>query len=178
MFYTVKNEAEAWAKVNQIFPTDYERDEGRSIRAGYPIYTSTAEGCYYDYICELGDRLEVNLSTGETINVWIKSEEHQEQPVVADQPKEPDGYCKIAVKAMKSGEIREFGFEEFIEQIRFFWSSGAECSFEEKLEKMKLRLMEENEHGDAMETVYSGMVIKVIYYRFNGYDRYMNRLDK
>lgn len=42
-----------------------------STRAGYPIYRSTAESHYYEYIYDVGCRLEVNLLTGESINIWI-----------------------------------------------------------------------------------------------------------
>lgn len=65
---------EAWGIVNQIFPTDYEKDEDSSQRAGYSIYRSTADGRYYDYICDLGNRLEINLEDGnKAINVWIEA---------------------------------------------------------------------------------------------------------
>ena len=65
---------EAWNMANEIFPTDYEKDEESSQRAGYPIYRSTAEGRYYDYICDLNNRLEVNLADGNrSINIWIES---------------------------------------------------------------------------------------------------------
>ena len=63
--------AEAWQKVREIFPTDYEIDFHSTERAGYAVYRSTADGHYYDYICDLGDRLEVNLSNGKTVNVWF-----------------------------------------------------------------------------------------------------------
>lgn len=70
----VTSKQEAWNKVNEIFPTDYEQDLGSSDRAGYPIYRSTAEGHYYDYICDLGNRLEVNLDSSHlaTVNIWIE----------------------------------------------------------------------------------------------------------
>ena len=32
----VTSKQEAWNKVNEIFPTDYEQDLGSSDRAGYP----------------------------------------------------------------------------------------------------------------------------------------------
>ena len=67
----VNSKCEAWNMVNAIFPTDYQKDELSSERAGYPVYRSTAEGHYYDYICDLGDRLEVNLSGGTTVNIWF-----------------------------------------------------------------------------------------------------------
>jgi len=69
---------EAWNTVNEIFPTDYEKDVESSQRAGYPIYRSTAEGHYYDYICDLNDRLEINLTSGKTINVWIEKQPEQD----------------------------------------------------------------------------------------------------
>ena len=75
-----KSMEEAWEMANQIFPTDYEKDEASSQRAGYPIYRSTADGRYYDYICDLNDRLEINLADGNrAINIWIESEPEKEE---------------------------------------------------------------------------------------------------
>lgn len=67
----VHTQAEAWQKVNEIFPTDYELDQFATKGAGYPVYRSTDEGHYYDYICDLNDRLEINLGNGKTVNVWF-----------------------------------------------------------------------------------------------------------
>ncbi len=39
-----KSAEEAWNRVNEIFPTDYAKDEDSSQRAGYPIFRSTADG--------------------------------------------------------------------------------------------------------------------------------------
>lgn len=71
----VNSISKAWQAVNEIFPTDYIKDENSSARAGYPVYRSTADGHYYDYICDLGNRLEVNLSDGRTINICIQSDD-------------------------------------------------------------------------------------------------------
>ena len=69
-YIEVTNKQEAWKAVDQIFPSDYSEDTCGSERAGYPIYRSNIE--FYDYICDLGDRLEVNLKDDNTtINVWI-----------------------------------------------------------------------------------------------------------
>ena len=84
--YTVKSTTEAWNKANEIFPTDYECDDQRSERAGYPVYSSTAEGHWYDYICDLGDRLELNLSNGDTVNIWVEADETEAD----DQPTETE----------------------------------------------------------------------------------------
>ena len=79
----VRNKQEAWNKADVIFPTDYMKDEARSARAGYDIYFSTADGTYA-WICDLGNRLEVNLPTGETVNIWIEEEPQFAEYQIAD----------------------------------------------------------------------------------------------
>lgn len=65
----------AWTMVNKLFPTDYEKDERSSTRAGYDIYRCHGDRCpaelVNNWISDLGNRLEVNLADGTTINVWI-----------------------------------------------------------------------------------------------------------
>lgn len=68
---------EAWTLANEIFPTDYIKNETASERGGYNIYESTLEGCHA-WISDLGDRLEINLDNGKTINIWIEAEEAAE----------------------------------------------------------------------------------------------------
>lgn len=72
----VTNRSEAWKEVNKIFPTDYEKDEASSQRAGYDIYRHPTLN-YYNRICDLGCRIEV--LTGEygdtAVNIWIVEEE-------------------------------------------------------------------------------------------------------
>lgn len=57
---------------NELFPTDYMKDEAASERAGYAIYKSTAEGVNA-WISDLGCRLEVNQD-GRSVNIWIEEE--------------------------------------------------------------------------------------------------------
>lgn len=64
-----KSRKEAWTIADAIFPTDYEEDATSSAQAGYKVYRSRVD--WYDYICDLGDRLEINLHSGKTVNVWI-----------------------------------------------------------------------------------------------------------
>jgi hypothetical protein len=72
------SKAQAWEMANKIFPTDYEKDEGSSARAGYDIYRMRGDWCpsenYYNWISDLGNRLEINLANGETVNIWIEEE--------------------------------------------------------------------------------------------------------
>lgn len=74
----VETVEQAWKEANKLFPTDYMKDDECSRNAGYPIYRSTATGMtnyWYNTICDLGCRLEVNLCdakwNGETTNIWI-----------------------------------------------------------------------------------------------------------
>ena len=69
---TVTSIRDAWAEVQKIFPTRYEHDASRSERAGYPIYYSTASDVNA-WISDLGNRLEVNLPDGESVNIWIQA---------------------------------------------------------------------------------------------------------
>lgn len=39
--YHVNSISAAWAKVNEVFPTDYSKDENSSARAGYPVFRSS-----------------------------------------------------------------------------------------------------------------------------------------
>ena len=101
--FTVKSTEEAWNVANQIFPTDYAEDEGSRERAGYPIYRSTADGHYYDYICDLTARLEINLSDGSTVNIWIEEDEEAEaaneaKTTTEDKPEEERQYFMVSFK--------------------------------------------------------------------------------
>ena len=69
---TVTSIRDAWAEVQKIFPTRYEHDASRSERAGYPIYYSTASDVNA-WISDLGNRLEVNLPDGKSVDIWIQS---------------------------------------------------------------------------------------------------------
>lgn len=68
--------SEAWEYADQIFPSDYEYDPAASARAGYPVYASTADSGAW--ISDLGDRLEVNLADGQTVNIWVQTPEFLE----------------------------------------------------------------------------------------------------
>ena len=69
---TVTSIRDAWAEVQKIFPTRYEHDANRSERAGYPIYYSTASDVNA-WISDLGNRLEVNLPDGKSVDIWIQA---------------------------------------------------------------------------------------------------------
>ncbi len=69
---TVTSIKDAWAEVQKIFPTDYEYDTSHSERAGYPIYYSTAASVNA-WISDLGNRLEVNLPDGKSVDIWIQA---------------------------------------------------------------------------------------------------------
>ena len=78
-----KTEFEAWEWIKNNYPDiSWELDEESSARAGYKTYRDKEE--FYNYICDLGDRIELNLKEGnQTINLWFKEDE---QPVKAEEP--------------------------------------------------------------------------------------------
>ena len=69
MHIEVESKDQAFRTANGLVHSDYDYDASRSERAGYPIYYSTI--LHDEWISDLGDRLEVNLSGGKTINIWI-----------------------------------------------------------------------------------------------------------
>lgn len=112
----VNNIKEAWKVADEIFPTDYNKDEQASERAGYSIYRSPIN--YYDYICELGDRLEVNLANGKTINIWI------EKDFTDDEKKELCGYIDTFLYKLEdnfgylhSEEMSRYGLDRIMKEL-------------------------------------------------------------
>lgn len=69
---TVNSREKAWEEANKLFPTDYEKDESSSERAGYSVYRHH-ELNYYNRICDLGCRLEV-IVNDEVVNIWIEED--------------------------------------------------------------------------------------------------------
>ena len=74
----VKDSADAFNVAARFMPGDWEDDRQASARAGYPVYRCYGDGLYYNYICDLGNRLEVNLGDGSTVNVWIDDDAEED----------------------------------------------------------------------------------------------------
>ena len=81
----VNSVSEAWRTAERIFPTDYEKNEESSKRAGYPIYetTSTDERFSGFHISDLNTRLEVNMGA-ETVTIWIEEDAFE---IIVKRPK-------------------------------------------------------------------------------------------
>ena len=77
---TFKSDYDAWKWIHEMFPgTQWYLDHESSERAGYKTYRDIEE--FYNYVCELGDRVEVNLKEGNhTINLWLEKEEPEIKP--------------------------------------------------------------------------------------------------
>lgn len=69
-----KSKGEAWQWIHKTYPNKvWYLDYDSSDRAGYETYRNDEE--FYDYICDLGNRFELNLKEGnQTINLWIKDD--------------------------------------------------------------------------------------------------------
>lgn len=102
--FTVNNKYEAWAKANELFPTDYAKDEDSSERAGYPIYRSTVKSeegeyqYYYCDICDLGSSLEITITDHEwhDITIYINIVE----PAKAEKPKTRENKSEVELRIM------------------------------------------------------------------------------
>jgi len=104
----VSSVSEAWRAAARIFPTDYEKNEENSKRAGYPIYetTSTDERFSGFHISDLNTRLEVNMGA-ETVTIWI--EEDAFEIVVKGLTEEE----KESLKEVVDKEIRRIKYREY-----------------------------------------------------------------
>lgn len=113
---TVNSKQEAWNKVNEIFPTAYEQDMGSSERAGYPIYRSTSEGHYYDYICDLGSSLEVNLDSSHQPTVRINIVEPVQES--SEEDKAEDEIMKARIETARRIQRATYLYtEEYVKEM-------------------------------------------------------------
>ena len=61
----------SWNKINEISPPTMSRTWAAATGRATPSNRRSAEGHYYDYICDLGNRLEVNLDSSNLATVNI-----------------------------------------------------------------------------------------------------------
>lgn len=71
---------EAWNKARELTAETFTKDDSKTARAGYSIYSAESGA----YVCDLGSRLEVNTTDGKSVNIWIEPE------TVAETATEPE----------------------------------------------------------------------------------------
>lgn len=106
----VKSIKEAWTKADELFPTDYEKDNVASANAGYPIYMSTLDGCS-SWISDLNTSLELNIQEGKkfkTVRIVIEEEPEiiEEKVIDADSVR----MCCIKHNLYTKGTCRDYDF--------------------------------------------------------------------
>lgn len=108
---TVLTRERAWQLADELFPTDYQKDEAASKRAGYPIYktTSTDERFAGFHISDLNTRLEVNMGN-ETVMIWIKEDAFE---IVVKGLRENE---KASLKEVVDKEIRRIKYRRHKEK--------------------------------------------------------------
>lgn len=123
----VMSREEAWKKVNEIFPTDYEKDEAASERAGYDIYRNSTLN-YYCRICDLGCRLEVITGKyGENVvNIWIMEEVEAQN----EETKKARGYGELLSEKIRTATT---DFSKLNDYEKFILDRGWEFKTEELL---------------------------------------------
>lgn len=126
-----RSREEAWIEADSVFPCDYMHDSARSARAGYDTYFSTSPDVYA-WISDLGDRLEVNLPDGSTVNIWI---DEPEEETAAD-----------AMTAEEAAEDEAEAFARFQDAVYDALSADLPEDFAETVEEIPA-------DDDAAETV-------------------------
>lgn len=104
---TVTAKTEAWDVAMALLggKMNYNLDKISSEKAGYDIFRS--EDSYYNYICDLGDRLEVNMDSGITKNIWIGKQEEPTKEIIHECNYSSNDFLdkvadKVAEKLLKS----------------------------------------------------------------------------
>lgn len=108
----VTSREQAWIEARKIFLTDYAKDDQRSANAGYPIYHSTAEGVSA-WISDLGDRLEVNLADGKSVNIWIE----EPKPEPARKPRGGSLVTEYRDRSWWKGGLRQEELQKLAQKI-------------------------------------------------------------
>lgn len=73
----------AFEKAFEILGAGVEKDEEATKRAGYAIYRSTANPS--EWVCDLGNRLEVNTANGESVCIWIDETAEETEAKASEQ---------------------------------------------------------------------------------------------
>lgn len=104
---TVTTKSEAWDVAMALLggKMSYSLDQKSSKIAGYDVFRS--EDSYYNYICDLGDRLEVNMDSGITKNIWIGKQEEPNKEIIHEYNYSSNDFLdkvadKVAEKLLKS----------------------------------------------------------------------------
>lgn len=107
---TVENYEQAWVKAAEILGCSFYYDKVASEDAGYPVHKGDSEvNCW---ISDLGNRLEVNMSNGSTINIWIEEEKlytaAEVRQIITNAKRELEAIEKI-IDAVKQMDISDAG---------------------------------------------------------------------
>lgn len=94
MIVTVATKEKAWQLADKLFPTDYNRNEPDSLRAGYPVFNTTSTDNKYKgfHISDLNAALELNMGA-ETIRINIS--EYETKPALEKTDKTVDQEAEI-----------------------------------------------------------------------------------
>ncbi len=101
----------AWSEVNKIFHAGYEYDADRSERAGYPIYYVTVANMNA-WISDLGNRLEVNMPNGKSVNIWIEAPAAEDPAELTEERKEVVRRLQRATYQYTEEYVKELGNKE------------------------------------------------------------------
>ena len=165
-----RNTAEAWNMANEIFRTDYTKDDRASQNAGYPVYWSTLEG-NNAWISDLGNRLEVNQD-GRSINIWIE-EDQEEQQQEEQKTTTKDFSVYFQTETRKGSQVITVKMETRI-SLGAETTFGQMAAFFQEVKKIHSAAMKAVKRGDWFEMD----ICEAVYDRFQSRDPYkVGRLE-
>jgi hypothetical protein len=167
---TVATKEQAWVEVNRIFPTDYEKDEAASARAGYAIYRHY-ELNYYSRICDLGNRLEVLMGEcGEiVVNIWIVPPQTEQSPSMKVYRKNESGAGVVKGEYEMDKAWRVYLTKS--ERAAFEMAHGFGCDMEARVNgvtAVKCGKVDERDGRTLVPSIYHG---KGYYYAAKEHDK-------
>lgn len=77
--FHVTSTNEAWGLATEVFGVSCSIDQTATDIAGYKIFRGNTDAACW--ISDLGNRLELNMSDGSTINIWIDQKKYTAEEV-------------------------------------------------------------------------------------------------
>lgn len=130
----VKTYGEAWDAVMEITKSGMRLDKDSTERAGYKIYRNEEE--YYEYVCDLGDRLELNRADGTTINIWYGEEQNKiNEDVVFSLVELMKNNCLNTVTNNNDAEVQLVAIQLYMDATQIIIKNGLMNKYKEWCEK-------------------------------------------
>lgn len=126
----VKTYGEAWDAVIEITKSGMTLDKDSTERAGYKVYRNEEE--YYEYVCDLGDILELNRADGTTINIWYGEKQNKvNEDVVFSLVELMKNNCLNTVTNNNDAEVQLVAIQLYMDATQIIVKNGLMNKYKE-----------------------------------------------